>query len=73
MATYGIVVGIPQLTLTLLTNIEMTTKSNCVREFCSAMHTMHDVTSLQAILTELAGADGVRTLKDDAKTCTQSA
>jgi hypothetical protein len=28
MATYGIVIGIPQLTLTLLANIEMATKSN---------------------------------------------
>ncbi len=28
MATYGIVIGIPQLTLTLLVNIEMATKSD---------------------------------------------
>jgi hypothetical protein len=28
MATYGIVIGIPQLTFTLLANIEMATKSN---------------------------------------------
>ncbi len=33
MATYGIVIGIPQLTLTLLANIEMATKSNYGREF----------------------------------------
>ncbi len=41
--------------------------------FCSAMHTIckkytynhvHDVTLLQFILKELAGADGVRVLKD---------
>ncbi len=33
MATYGIVIGIPQLTLTLLANIKMATKSNYGREF----------------------------------------
>jgi hypothetical protein len=73
MAMYGIITGIPQLTLTLLANIETTTKSDYGREFCSAMHTickkyaynhLHDATSLQTILTELVGADGVRTLRD---------
>jgi hypothetical protein len=73
MATYGIVIGIPQLTLMLLANIETATKSDYGREFCSAMHTIrkkyaynhvHDATSLQTILTELGGADGVRALKD---------
>jgi hypothetical protein len=73
MATYGIVIGIPQLTLTLLTNIETATKADYGREFRSAMHDIykkyaynhvHDVTSLQTILTELAGADGVRALRD---------
>jgi hypothetical protein len=73
MATYGIVIGIPQLTLTLLANIETATKSDYGREFCSAMHAIrkkyaynyvHDATSLQTILTELAGANGVRALKD---------
>jgi hypothetical protein len=73
MATYGIVIGIPQLTLTLLVNIETATKSDYGREFRSAMHAIrkkyaynhvHDVASLQTILTELAGADGVRTLRD---------
>jgi hypothetical protein len=73
MATYGIVIGIPQLTLMLLANIETATKSDYGREFCSAMHAIrkkyaynhvHDVTSLQTIPTELAGADGVRALKD---------
>jgi hypothetical protein len=73
MATYGIVIGIPQLTLTLLANIEIATKSNYGREFCSAMHAirkkytynhMHNATLLQFILKELAGADGVRVLKD---------
>ena len=33
MATYGIVIGIPQLTLTLLANIETSTKSDYGREF----------------------------------------
>ncbi len=73
MATYGIVIGIPQLTLTLLVNIETATKSDYGREFQSAMHTickkyaynhLHDAKSLQTILTELAGADGVRALRD---------
>ena len=73
MATYGIVIGIPQLTLTLLVNIKMATKSNHGCEFCLAMHVIckkyvynhvHDVTLLQTILTELAGADGVRALQD---------
>jgi hypothetical protein len=73
MATYGIIIGIPQLTLTLLANIETATKSDYGREFRLAMHAIrkkyaynhvHDATSLQTILTELAGADGVRALKD---------
>jgi hypothetical protein len=71
MATYGIIIGIPQLTLTLLANIETATKSDYGREFHSAMQAIrkkyaynhvHDATSLQTILTELAGANGVRTL-----------
>jgi len=71
MATSGIVIGIPQLMLTLLANIKTATKSDYGCEFCSAMHAIrkkyaynhvHDVTSLQTILTELAGANGVRTL-----------
>jgi hypothetical protein len=73
MATYGIIIDIPQLTLTLLANIKTATKSDYGREFCSAMHAIrkkymynhvHDVTLLQFILKELAGADGVRVLKD---------
>jgi hypothetical protein len=59
--------------LMLLANIEMATKSDYGHEFCSAMHTIckkytynhvHDAASLQIILKELAGADGVRVLKD---------
>jgi hypothetical protein len=73
MATYGIVIGIPQLTLTLLANIETATKSNYGRNFFLAMHAIrkkytynhvHDASLLQFILKELAGADGVRVLKD---------
>jgi hypothetical protein len=73
MATYGIIIGIPQLTLTLLANIKTATKSDYGHEFHSAMHAirkkythnhMHDATLLQFILKELAGADGVRVLKD---------
>jgi hypothetical protein len=73
MATYGIVIGIPQLTLTLLANIETATKSDYRCEFCSAMHAIrkkyaynqvHDATSLQTILTELAGANRVRALNN---------
>ncbi len=73
MAMYGIVIGIPQLTLTLLANIKTVTKSDYGREFCSAMQAIrkkytynhvHDATLLHFILKELAGADGVRVLKD---------
>ncbi len=73
MATYGIVIGIPQLMLTLLANIEMATKSDNGREFCSAMHAIHkkytynhvhDAASLQTILMELVGAVRVRALRD---------
>jgi hypothetical protein len=73
MAMYGILIGIPQLTLTLLANIKTATKSDYGHKFCSAMHAihkkytynhMHNVTLLQFILKELAGANGVRVLKD---------
>ncbi len=73
MATYGIVIGIPQLTLMLLADIESATKYDYGHEFCSAMHTIrkkytynhvHDATLLQFILKELVGADGVRVLKE---------
>jgi hypothetical protein len=73
MATYGIHIGIPQLTLTLLANIETATKSNYGREFRSEMHAIckkytynhvHDTTLLQIILKELAGTNGIRVLKD---------
>ena len=67
IAKYGIIISIPQLTLTLLANIKTTTKPNYDREFCSAMHTickkytynyLHNVTLLSTMLTELAGAYG---------------
>ncbi len=73
MATYGIVIGIPQLTLTLLANIKATTKSNYGREFCLTMHAIcksytynhvHNATLLQFILKEMACADGVWVLKN---------
>jgi hypothetical protein len=73
MATCGIVIGIPQLTLTLLANIETATKSDYGREFCSAMHAIrkkyaynhvHDATLLQTILMDLAGTNRVRALRD---------
>jgi hypothetical protein len=73
MAMYDLVIGIPQLMLTLLANIKTATKSDYGREFCLAMHTIHkkypynhvhDAMLLQNILTELAGADGVRVLND---------
>ncbi len=38
MATYGIIIGIPQLTLTLLANIKTATKSDYGHEFHLAMH-----------------------------------
>jgi hypothetical protein len=73
MATYGIINGIPHLTLTLLANIKTATKSNYGHEFCSAMHAIckkytynpvHDAILLQFILKDLVGANGVRVLKD---------
>ncbi len=73
MTKYGITIGVPQLVLTLLVNIETGTKSKYGHEFRLAMHTickkymynhLHNAASLQTISTELAGADGVRVLKD---------
>ncbi len=73
MATYSIVIGVPQLVLTLLANIDTATKTGYSHKFCSAMHVickkytynhMHDATSLQIILTKLAGANRVRVLKN---------
>ncbi len=73
MAMYGITIGVPQLVLTLLANIKTATKSEYSHKFCSAMHAIrkkytynhvHDAASLQTILMELAGANGVRVLKD---------
>jgi hypothetical protein len=73
MSTYGIGIGIPQLTLTLLANIETACKAEYGREFRSAMQTIrksypynhvHYATSLAFILKELTGADGVRDYKE---------
>jgi hypothetical protein len=68
MVTYGIVIGIPQLL-----TIETATKSDCGRKFHLAMHAdrkkytynhMPHAALLQIIFKGLAGADGVRVLKD---------
>jgi hypothetical protein len=73
MATYGIVIGIPQLTFTLLANIETAIKSYYSRKFCSAMQAIckkytynhvHDAALLQIILKELADAGSMWVLKD---------
>jgi hypothetical protein len=73
MAMYGIVIGIPQLMLTLLANIKTATKSDYGHEFCLAMHAIrkkytynhvHNATLLQFILKELVGTNGVSVLKD---------
>ncbi len=73
MATYGFTMGVPQLGLTHLANIKTATTSKYGHKFCLAMHTIrkkytynhvHNAESLQTILTELAGADEVRVLKD---------
>jgi hypothetical protein len=73
MATYSITIGVPQIVITLLANIKTVAKSKYGHNFCLAMHTirkkytynhLHDAASLQTILMELAGADGVRVLKD---------
>jgi hypothetical protein len=73
MAMYGIAISIPQLTLMLIANIENATKAEYGCNFFLAMQAIckkykynhvHDATSLQDILKELAGAAGVRELKD---------
>ncbi len=73
MATYSITIGVPQLVLMRLANIKTATKSKYGHKFRSAKHAIHkkytynhvhNAASLQTILTELAGADGVRVLKD---------
>jgi hypothetical protein len=73
MATYGIIIGISQLTLTLLANIKTATKFDYGHKFCSAMHAIcnkytynhvHNATLLQFILKDLVGTDGIRVLKD---------
>jgi hypothetical protein len=73
MTTYGIVIGIPQLTLMLLANINTATKSYYGCNFCLAMHAIrkkytynhvHDAALLQIILKELAGTNNAWVLKD---------
>ncbi len=79
MATYSISIGIPQLTLMLLANIETATKSDYGGEFFLAMHVickkykynhMHDTTLLQFTLKELAGTKGIWVLKNAPALCT---
>ncbi len=73
MVTYAIVIGIPQLRLTLLASIKTATKSNNGHIFHLAMHAIckkymynqvHGAALLQIILKELAGTDGVWVLMD---------
>ena len=73
MQSYGINIDDTQLALILLANIETAASEDFGREFRPALQTIrrrypynfvHDTTSLQDILTELAGADTVRKLKD---------
>ena len=73
MQSYGINVDETQLALILLANIETAASEDFGREFRPALQTIrrrfpynfvHDATSLQEMLTELAGADAVRKLKD---------
>jgi hypothetical protein len=73
MATYGIAITVPQLTLTLIANIENATKAEHGCKFQLAMQAIckkymynyvHNATLLQDIMKELTGADGVCKLKD---------
>jgi len=73
MSAYAIDVGTPAIALMLIANIVTATKHEYGREFRSAMQSIrttyaynykHDDASLQVILTKLAKADSVRTLKD---------
>jgi hypothetical protein len=72
MSAYGIEVGTLSIVLMLLANIETATKHKYGWEFRSAMQSIrtkyaynykHDKASLKVIITELAKADSVRTLK----------
>ena len=73
MQSYGINVDETQLALILLANIENAASEDYGREFRPALQSIrrqypynyvHDATSLGDMLTELAGADAVRKLKD---------
>jgi len=73
MSAYGINVGIPSIALMLLANIKTATKQKYGWEFWLAMQSIrtkyvynykHDDALLKVIMTELAKADSVRTLKD---------
>jgi hypothetical protein len=73
ISAYGIEVGTPSIVLMLLANIETATKHKYGREFRSAMQSIctkhaynykHDKALLKVIMTELAKADSMQTLKD---------
>ena len=73
MSTYGIEVGTPEITLMLLANIETATRHKYGQGFqldmqsiCSMFACNHKQykESLKVIMTELAKADLVWTLKD---------
>ena len=73
MSAYGIEVGTPSIALMILANNETATKLEYGQEFQSAMQSIctkyaysykHDNKLLNVIMTELAKADSVRTLKD---------
>ena len=73
MSAYGIDVGTPAIALVLLANFVTATKHKYGREFRLVMQSIqttyaynykHNGASLKVILTELAKADSVRTLKD---------
>ena len=73
MSAYGIEVGTLAITLMLLANIETATRHKYNRVFQSAMQIIcskyaynhkHNNKSSKVIMTELAKADLVRTLKD---------
>ncbi len=65
MATYGITIGVPQLVLTLLANIETATKSEYGHEFHSAMHAIHK----KYMYNHVHNAASLQTIFDGACRC----
>lgn len=73
LQSYGIKLDDTQLAIVLLANIDVAAGDDWGREFRPALQTIrrrfpynhvHDTASIAAMLTELAGADGVRKLHD---------